>query len=157
MAKRFVFRLETLLKVRRQREERQKRVVAERLRQISRVRTEIDTLQERITEQVGAMRAEVSRPSIDVVSVVRNRHWLSHLHQGRLAAESHLHVLEARLAQERAVLAQASREKKVLEKLKERQHDRYNRELERKELNEADELGTARYVRAQGSDGFAGS
>ncbi len=146
MAKRFVFRLETLLKVRRQREEKHKRIVAERLRQITRVRDEIGTLDARIEDQIDAMRQETRRASIDVQNLARNRHWLTHLRRGRLEAEGRLHVLEAHLAQERAVLAHASKEKKVLEKLKERQLERYNKELDRREVIEADELSTTRHL-----------
>jgi flagellar FliJ protein len=146
MAKRFVFRLETLLKLRRQREDRQKRIVAERLRQISRVRSEIELLDRRIAEQIRAMRADANRPSLDVQNLARDRHWLSHLQRGRLEADGHLRLLEARLAQERAVLAHAAREKKVMEKLRERQQTRYLRELECREQAELDELGTVRFV-----------
>ncbi len=154
MAKRFVFKLETLLKLRQQREERQKRVVAERLREIARVRDELDALDRRIAEQIDAMRSEAGRLRIDVQGLARNRHWLSHLQRGRLESEGRLHALEARLAQERAVLAGASRDKKVIEKLKERQRDRYNRELDRREVNEANELGTLRYLRQRRAEGI---
>jgi flagellar FliJ protein len=152
MAKRFVFRLETLLKLRRQREDRQKRVVAERLRQIARVRNEIGLLERQIAEQVGAMRIDAGRPSLDVQSLARGRHWLSHLQRGRLDADGHLRLLETRLAQERAVLAHAAKEKKVLEKLKERQRLRYATELGRREQAEGDELSTVRFVFNRSAD-----
>jgi len=44
------------------------------------------------------------------------------------------------------VLAHAAREKKVMEKLRERQQTRYLRELECREQAELDELGTMRFV-----------
>ncbi len=146
MAKRFVFRLETLLKLRRQREDKQKRVVAEWLRQISRVQREIRSLEEQIADQVGAMRDCIGHGRIDVPWIARNRHWLSHLQRGRLEAEGHLRLLEARLAQERVVLVHAMKEKRVLEKLRERQEDRYRKELDRQEVLVADELSTVRYM-----------
>lgn len=146
MAKRFIFRLETLLKLRRQREDRQKRVVADRLRQISRVRGEIESLERQIGQQVDAMRTAAGQRSLDVQNLARNRHWLSYLQRGRLEADGHLRLLEARLAQERAVLAHAAKEKKVLEKLKDRQRVRYLKELDYREQIASDELSTARFV-----------
>lgn len=149
MAKAFVFRLETLLKLRQQREDRQKRVVAERLREIARVRREIESVEAQIQAQTDAVRADVSAGRIDVTKVARNRHWLSYLHRKRLEAQGHMGVLEARLAQERAVLAHAAKERKVLETLKDRQRDRYRRELDRQEVLEADDLSTVRFVFAR--------
>jgi len=146
MAKRFVFRLETLLKLRRQREDRQKRVVAERLRQITRVQHEIGTLERQIGDQIQAMRAEATGASLDVPHLARSRHWLSHLQRGRLEAEGHLRLLEARLAQERAVLTNAVKDRRVLEKLRERQEQRHRRELDRIEMLASDESNTVRFL-----------
>lgn len=152
MAKRFVFRLETLLKIRRQREDRQKRVVAERLRQISRIQGEIASFERQIGRQIDAMRVDASGSSLDVQNLVRNRHWLSHLQRGRLEADGHLRLLEARLAQERAVLANAAKEKKILEKLKEHQQTRYAKELDYREQAASDELSTVRFVFNRAAD-----
>lgn len=147
MARRFVFKLETLLKLRRQREEQQKRVVAERLRQIAQIRREIAMLDRQIAEQIAAMRGDAGQMRLDVMALARGRLWLSHLQRGRLDADGHLRALEARLAQERAVLSHASKEKKIVEKLKERQYLRYRSDLERQETLAGDELATVRYLR----------
>ncbi|MBN1489509.1 MAG: flagellar export protein FliJ [Phycisphaerae bacterium] len=146
MAKQFVFRLETLLKLRKQREDRQKRVVAERLRQITRTQDEIRGLEWQIVGQVSAMRDEAAQPRLDAQNLAKNRHWLSRLHRSRLEADAHLRLLEARLAQERAVLAQAARDKKVMEKLKERQRERYLQGLDRQEMIAADDLTITRFL-----------
>lgn len=146
MAKRFVFKLETLLKIRQQREDKQKRVVGERLRQIARVKDEIVRIEQQIADQIASMRGQAGHGRLDVVNLARGRHWLTHLQKSRLEADGHLRVLEARLAQERVVLANASKEKKIVEKLKERQQDRYQKELDRQEMLAMDELATSRFV-----------
>jgi len=146
MARRFVFRLDTLLKLRRQRENEQKRVVAERLRQIARVTDEISMLDRQIGDQVQAMRVQATGASLDVPQLARSRHWLSHLQRGRLEAEGHLRLLEARLAQDRAVLAGAVKDRRVLEKLRERQQEKHRRELERIEVLASDEANTVRFL-----------
>lgn len=152
MAKQFVFRLETLFKLRKQREDRQKRVVAERLRQITRTQDEIRGLEWQIVGQVSAMRDEAAQPRLDAQNLAKNRHWLSRLHRSRLEADAHLRLLEARLAQERAVLAQAARDKKVMEKLKERQRERYLQGLDRQEMIAADDLTITRFLFSRAVD-----
>jgi flagellar protein FliJ len=146
MAKRFTFRFATMLKIRQQREDEQKRLVADRLRQIAQVRDHRRTLQRQIEDEVNAIRDSQVRGSIDIQQVMRHRHWLGHLHKGVLEADARVRFLEARLAQERAVLAEAVKQRKILEKLKERQWERHLHEEEIREMKESDELATVRYV-----------
>jgi len=146
MAKRFRFRLDTMLKIRRQREDQHKRIVAERIRQITQVREQIAAIERQIQEEIEAIRTGQGARTIDIQQLMRHRHWLGHLNKGGLEAESRLRFLEARLAQERAVLAEAVKQRRILEKLKERQWERYRKEEDRSEIRESDEQATVRYV-----------
>jgi flagellar FliJ protein len=146
MAKQFKFRFATMLKIRQQREDEHKRVVAERLRQIARTRDHRHALQQQIQDEVGAIRDSQANGSIDIQQVMRHRHWLGHLHKGVLEADARLRFLEARLAQERTVLAEAVKQRKILEKLKEHQWQRHLKEEDVREMKEGDELATVRYV-----------
>jgi flagellar FliJ protein len=146
MAKRFTFRFATMLKIRRQREDEHKRVVAERLRQIAQTRDHQMVLERQIRDEVDAIRDSQARGSIDIQQVMRHRHWLGHLHKGVLEADARVRFLEARLAQERVVLAEAMKQRKILEKLEEQQWQRHLHEEEVREMKESDELATVRYV-----------
>jgi flagellar FliJ protein len=146
MAKRFAFRFATMLKIRRQREDEHKRVVAERLRQIAQTRDHQMVLERQIRDEVDAIRDSQARGSIDIQQVMRHRHWLGHLHKGVLEADARVRFLEARLAQERVVLAEAMKQRKILEKLEEQQWQRHLHEEEVREMKESDELATVRYV-----------
>jgi len=146
MARRFIFRFATMLKIRQQREDEQKRVVAERLRQIRQTRDHRAVLERQIQDEVNAIRDSQNHGAIDIQQVMRHRHWLSHLHKGVLEADARLRFLEARLAQERVVLAEAVKQRKILEKLKERQWRRHLHEESVREVKEDDELATVRYV-----------
>jgi flagellar FliJ protein len=146
MARRFQFRFETLLKIRQQDEDRHKRIVAERLRQITAVRERLESLHRQIGDEEQAIREGGSPGMIDMQQIVRHRHWLGHLHKGVLESESALRALEARLAQDRAALAEAVKRRRVLDKLKERQHEHHRAAEERQEVNAADDLTTVRYV-----------
>jgi len=146
MAKRFKFRFDTMLKIRRQREDEKKRVVAARLREIGRAQDRIRSIESQTEQELQAMRNAQTSGRIDLHQAIRRRHWLGHLHKTKLETEAHRRVLEARLAQERVSLAEAAKERRILEKLKEHQWDRYRSEQERAEVKTTDEMTTIRYV-----------
>jgi flagellar FliJ protein len=135
-----------MLKIRRQREDERKRVVAARLREIARVQDRIRSIAVQTEQEVRAMRVAQASGRIDLQLAMRRRHWLGHLHKTKLETEAHRRVLEAKLAQERAVLAEAAKERRILEKLKERQWENYRSQQERIEIKTADEMATQRYV-----------
>lgn len=146
MAKQFVFRFETMLKIRRQREDHHKRVVGQRLRQVGEARQHLESLQHQIQAEVDAMRRVQQPGTIDMQQAVRHRHWLGHLHKGALEMQARIQFLETRLAQERATLAEAAKQRKILEKLRERQADRHRQAVDRREMLELDEMATIRFV-----------
>jgi len=55
--------------------------------------------------------------------------------------------LQAQLAGERALLAEATKKVKVLETPRRKREERYHYELQRREAADADELSTQRYLR----------
>jgi flagellar FliJ protein len=146
VAKRFVFRFETLLKIRRQREDQHKRIVAERVRQIMAARDRLTSLHQQISVEEAAIRDGQAPGTLDMQQIVRHRHWLGHLHRCMLDTEGSIRVLEGRLAQERAALAEAVKQRKILDKLKDQRLERHLHEEQRQETNAADDLTTVRYV-----------
>ncbi len=146
MAKRFRFPLETVLKIRKRREDERKRVVARRLSGIARAEAQAASLREQIDAELRAVRQARQAGVIDVVMIARHRHWLGRLQRGLLEEEAHLRTLRAELAQDRAELAEASKQAKIIQKLKERQQQRYEYELARQDRIDADEMATARFV-----------
>jgi len=146
VAKRFRFRLETVLKLREQREQAHKRIVADRLRQIARAEARAQRLRDQIAAEVQAARQARRAGILEVTAIARHRHWLGRLQRGLLETEADLRTLRAKLAQERTELAEASKQAKIMAKLKERQQQRYAYELARQERLEADEIATMRFV-----------
>jgi flagellar FliJ protein len=150
MAKRFRFRFETMLKIRRQREDQQKRVVGERIAQIESVQQELHRLDQLAQQSVETIRTVQQGGRIDLQQAIAQRGWVAHLHKATLDAQTRLRGLEARLAQERAVLAEAAKQRRILEKLKERQTERHRLEEQRVETRLADDLTTTRFVFNEG-------
>lgn len=155
MAKQFTFRLEVLLKLRRQREDEKKRVVAARLREIATVDRRKLAFQMEIARHIQVMRESLCAAEADVDRLKMGRHWLVRLRRGVLESDAHLATLRARLAQERAELAEARKQTKVLERLKERQQEAFAAALNRREQMELDEMNSLRFAfaMAQGSPG----
>jgi flagellar FliJ protein len=143
-----------MLKIRRQREDQHKRIVAERLGQIAEVRNEIRRLEELSSQGLDAIRAVQQAGRLDLQQALTQRGWVAHLHKASLDAQSRLGTLEARLAQERAALAEAAKQRRILEKLKERQWSRHRIEEQRQEVRASDDLTGVRYV-FDGRDGEA--
>ncbi len=146
MAKLFKFRLETVLRVRRQKEDEKKRIVARRIREVLAQEKHINNLQKQTIATVTDIQRQMQNGSVDVDLISRQRYWLSHLHQMGLQAQLHLRQLNQQLAQERLVLSEAAKEVKVLEKLRERLWQRYQKQLQKQEILEADDLSIGRFI-----------
>lgn len=144
MAKRFKFRLETVLKLRQQRENDKKRIVADRIREIVRASNDQYGIQQQIENQIDAMRGRVQQGRIDTRQIARDRHWLSRLNLQSLETQSAIRTLQAKLSMEQAELAKASRQRKILEKLREKQMLSYRQTVEKQEQKESDELAVLR-------------
>jgi flagellar FliJ protein len=148
MAKRYRFRLEPLLRLRQQREDEQKRVVASRLRQIDALRRRQRVFEGEIDRQTDSMRRSLVDVRVDVDSLKLGRHWLVRLRRGVLEADAQIMTQRAILVQERVALAEARKDAKVLARLKERKRDAYLAEVNRREQAELDEMNVLRFAHA---------
>jgi len=151
MARPFRFRLETVLKLRKQNEDEHKRIVADRVRQLNAARRRLAQMEYQIELEAELVRAGRVRGRIMVQDLARGRHWLTYLQRTLLETQDHMRTVEARLARERAELARAAKEAKVLEKLKERQRQRHQAEEKRIERRELDEMAILRFTPPQRS------
>ncbi len=147
MAKRYTFRFETLLSLRRQREEQEKRVVASRLREIRKLEQRQEALVLRIEEHTDLTRGALRDGVLDLDRLKLGRHWIVRLRRGVLEAEAELSTHKAILAQERMKLAEASKQRKILGKLRETRRDRFLFEQNRQEQAASDEVSVLRHAR----------
>lgn len=143
------FRLEPLLKIRQLDEDRAKRVVAERLREIQKVQQQAEALDQQQVEAIGTMRSLVLTGRIVPLEASRQRGYIGSLQVQRFAIMAQLQGLQARLAVERVALAEASKRRKILDKLKERQAQRLLARQNRDEQRAGDELGVLRFAHEQ--------
>lgn len=90
---------------------------------------------------------------VNVAQLVSAQHYLDALNERIKQQEFLIVQIEEELEQRREVVIEAQRERKTLEKIKEKQWRRFLRELDREEQNFADEVAGNRYGRA-GGDGL---
>ena len=148
MASRFSFRFETLLKLRKRREEQCRRVVATRLGQILATQSRRAEIVDQISRQSESFRRSLQSDMLDVDEVRLSRHWLLKLRQRLFEADAEVADQHAVLAQERAALAVARKDTKVLETLRERQYSTFVAQVQRREQSELDELNVTRFAHA---------
>ena len=148
MAKRFTFRFETLLGLRRQREEERKRAVAVCLREVRRLEERQRRMLGQIDEQTEWTRRALRGDDVNVDRLKLGRHWLLRLRRGVLETQAQIATRKAILAQERQRLAESSKETKVLTRLKERRFERHRAEQDRREQAESDEMNVLRFAHA---------
>lgn len=148
----FRFRLEVIRELRQRAQDAQRRVLAERVRELDRLAGQMADLTRGVDDAVQQKRATMGLAELDVEFLRRLqefRGWLG----GRVAdARDELGKQQALVGQERVRLEEASRRLKVVEKLRERQWNRHQMQCRRVEQAEWDEAalnGFGRRRRAQ--------
>ncbi len=140
MAKRFEFRLQTLLDVRALREREAKRAFAAQQAEIARLdQLNRDTAAE-IERQQAALLDAQQAGAIDLITLQRGRAWIAHLRK-TIAQRLDQRVGMTRVLDElRGKWTAARRELRIVDKLRERRWNRYRKDRQRREQAESDEL-----------------
>ena len=147
MARKFRFRLETVQRLRQQSRDVQRRVVAEHVRAVEVVRWRIDSLTDAMTVTVDASRDTLCKGSLDVNSLRQHqlhRNWLQRSIEG---SRDELARRQKELEEQQGTLGELSKQLKVIEKLRERQWERFRFEIAREEQMDNDEAATQQYAR----------
>lgn len=140
MAKRFQFRLETLLRVRRLSEREVKRKVAAKQAEIARIDESSRQARREILSQEDELRSEHSVGKLDVAALSRRRSWIAHL-QRTLLLNKQMRLERGRELQAvSGELSQARTQTQIVEKLRQRRWGRYLKDRDRREQAESDEM-----------------
>ncbi len=137
------------MKLRKQKEDENKRAVAQRVREMTKLQDHLMTLNEQIASEIRKARENAVHAHLDTSDMSKQRFWISHLQRGVLETEFRMRNLEKQLTADRTVLAEASKEYKVIETLRDKRLQAHNRGQERLETIEADEMAVNRFVRRQ--------
>lgn len=145
MAK-FRFKLEALLKHRRQVEDHAQRVLAKLLRQRMILQAQVQQMQQTISESKRELGRQLVGP-VDVDGITRFSHYSG---QAALRAQQivvRLAALEKQIEAQRAALVEAVKARKAAELLRERQYQDWMAAQDRRLNLEIDELATQQFVR----------
>ena len=144
--KRFRYRLEPLLKIRRYREKERQKEHAAAVQEVFKQKQELvaldryrlDTLDHQRSQQVG---------NFNIADALVCSRYLVKLKRQRMAGTGLLHGLEKEAEKKRRKLVDAARERKIYELLKEKQQLRHRQEIEKQEQKELDEVAVVAFRR----------
>ena len=150
MARGFRFRLEVVRRIRKQAQDAHRREVADAIRSVSAAEDQIAELDGRLRTTVNHTRDTQQARRLDMVSLQRHHLYRGWLHRRRVEAREELGRRQAELDRRREKLAEATKQLKVIEKLREKQQNRYDLLIERQEQAAYDEAALQTYGRRDG-------
>lgn len=152
MQKKFNFRLESLLKLRRFNEDKVKRELASIVSEVQEVKNNIDLLKADIAEAYVSYDAAVES-GVDGESIKFFPRFIQTKKEDIKNKENLLHALERRAQSKREEMSKVRGEVKVVENLREKEHTKFKKEKEKKYQQELEEIIQ---MRAKHSSSFVG-
>jgi flagellar FliJ protein len=145
--KKFNFRLEPVLRLRLQQEDQKKRAVGVLQSEINVQQQAALDMAEDIRSQGSELKHQFESGTIDVNWIASYQGYVSALQRSINEKIANVGEIQKRLIDARTQLADAARERRIIEKLKERQVKRHTDEVNRLENLENDEIGNNLYNR----------
>jgi flagellar protein FliJ len=139
MAK-FNFQLEGVLRHRRRFEQERQRDYAVAQAQKTKAHEALKTLDERVQQAAKDLRDNHLIGEIDLSFLAAHRRFMQAMQRQGLALMQEYQLAIKKVAVAQAALAEAAKQRKILEKLRERQQTRWADALARKELEQLDEV-----------------
>jgi flagellar protein FliJ len=143
---RFIFRLQPVLRHRERIEEQKKQIFAREQRALAQAIAERDAL--RGKREALAAELITEHKNLDGESLRLAYAHLDFLAREITAADYHVMACEGAVERARLVLVAATKERKILERLRERQHEAFMREQLRLEQRDLDDDNARRYQRS---------
>jgi flagellar protein FliJ len=145
MARRFQFRLESLLRLRKALEDEARRNLARSVAARDEALARLAKIREAHRQAVEGRRTGV-REVVDLDRLRANERWLLVLERRILAGIQEVQEAEARVTLGREALVKAHREHLVLVRLKERRQAQHDQEVLASDLKDLDELAILRHT-----------
>jgi len=140
--------MQPLLRLRQQQEEEKKRAVADLLAQIHEQQQQAIQLAGQLKEESQNLKQQYLQGTVDLGFIGHYQRYATYVYQAVKERVQRVAMQQKQLSGARSELAEAAKQTKILEKLKEKQKKRYDAELDRKENIELDEIGTKAFLHA---------
>ena len=140
MAK-FVFKLEGVLRQREQVEQEKQRILAARQSQLVELQNMLLQIQREVSASNDDIRQNHLVGRLNMEFLAAHRRFLTGMQRQAMGAIQKMQLAQRAVDEARAALAEAAKERKAIEKLREKQLERWQSEQNRRELAEMDEIG----------------
>ncbi len=145
----FVFKLEGVLRHRKNLEQARQRTLAEVQAQLSQLEAQLRALDAQVQATNDDVRQNRLIGKVDVNFLTAHRRFLMATQRRAMEIAQNMGLVQLKLDEARRALAEAAKERKVLEKLRERKHQAWQAELNRKEAAALDEVAMQMSYRRQ--------
>ena len=145
--KRFKFKLEPALRHRKHLEDIKKKELAEVYRELREAQDFLSSLEKDFEKTQASIEREESIKIIDIENILLFESYMIYLRHLMEQTRIKIGVIEKRLEIKRQEYIKASKAKKVLERLKERQYFEYMKAMDVLEQKFIDEMGIVKFIR----------
>jgi flagellar protein FliJ len=152
MAK-FVFKLEGVLRQRKHVEQEKMRALATALKHQSDCELELQRLNQSLEETNDDLRRNHLTGVLDMNFLAAHRRFTNAMFRKSASIQQKIAQAKQKVTEARTILAEAAKQRKVMEKLREKHHERWRAELAAKEFRELDEIGVQLAVNALAAEG----
>src|SRR4051812_30104701 len=139
---RFVFRLETVLRQRKRAEQEAQRELAHRQAKLVGLQTDLQALDQGLRKAADDVRDNHLTGKLDLNFLAAHRRFVNAMQRQGLNLVQKIAAAQRSVDEARGLLAEAAKQRKVIEKLREKQLARWNDEQSRKETAAMDEIGS---------------
>jgi flagellar FliJ protein len=143
----FHFQLEGVLKQREGLERERQRLLAVALGKMQKLEEQLRELDRSVQAAHADARQHHLVGKLDMSFLAAHRRFIASSQRQAMSLAQKMAAIKAEIDQARALLAEAAKQRKVIEKLRERQYDRWKADLIKKETAEMDEIGMQLAVR----------
>jgi len=137
----FVFNLEGVLRQRKHVEQEKQRELAVRLKALTDAQADLSRMRDSVQQANDDLKQNHLTGPLDMNFLAAHRRFLTSMQRQAAAIAQRIAAAQQQVDVARNALAQAAMQRKVIEKLRERHHQRWLDALNRKELAEQDEIG----------------
>src|SRR5258706_8663139 len=138
---RFKFQLEGVLEHRKNIEQEKQRALATAQVQMQRLKDELVELDRVARGAVGDLRENRLVGRLDMSFLAAHRRFTGSVQRKAIAIAQKMALVQRQIDEARAALAEAAKQRKIIEKLRERQHERWQSQQHRQEADELDDIG----------------
>jgi len=152
MAK-FVFKLEGVLRQRKHVEQEKMRVLATCLKHQADCEAELSHLDDSVRRTTDDLRQNHLTGVLDMGFLAAHRRYMIAMQRQAISIAQKIAAAQQRVTEARLALAEAAKQRKVMEKLREKHHERWRADQAAKEFRELDEIGVQLAVNALADSG----